>query len=1151
MPKSSKQNQSKTVSPPDSLQIASSNATLNTFLGGHTWSWMTGGSAVVTNPRPAPVASSNSRKRNKKRKASDTAPPTHNDNDIERDNVSPVQSSEQPPGARETTIAPTVLPSPALTDAPSPNGSNQVDHINPDSSAHVETVGPGRPVSDSNMRRGDFVHVAINTNQLNHAPTTFAQAESSFPRQAHGAEITTLSAVTNPTTTVQPLQRSNVSFGVDNIQYGSTELSTSSPRVHPRPSSIDSERRAKRPRVQGGSTSELIADQEVCQYWSQVIQSRIEQLQNDKLFNNNNNNNNNVEGPRYAILRDACQSEDFIFIAFHQALCAWTLNKEPIHVVFNGLVDPDTLDRAFEIMQTIVRRNELMSVPHLQWFANFPTPISDFSRAFPGSAAAKEISAFLIRMATHWHTLLRNVQARNYPLIAYEVIGILQCRFYGLQSMLFTMSRRVLNVNDGLTANALNEIFRQDRCDENTFEARGEHPEVMRIQREAVVMKYKRVMSSRPSVSSNTTVSPVVGQNPPVIERNRQQPVARPPLATNVSSHATNVAAPPVPLPNFDAVAARASIGGPAATNPMPINQAFSQGSRGLQGARRPNHLHIQTETPAVPPFTAHTSQSPLAQPLTLPRSSNAGSPVMLQQNQALQSNGQVRTPVLPSNSLLPQRRANSFAFPSPGPPGAQNTNTHNPSVHPHSPGFQQARGPAQMTSPHHTQTVQSPQHPPVYPATSPPRRVSVSQNLNYAVQTTNPPTVPYQVPVTANSSHQMLPVQQIPSAEYPPSPHADSSLQIGLYQIEVRSPRRVPSHPGTGRFYQFVKQLVYEPVHLEPARSLRRLPFTVPEDYMRQLTRKIEGTGLPFCYYSEGSYRCRLRMCMLPEAQPDPKEHDWVVTATSWPSYIFFVLNNKQLELRRKQHFGKDQPVELTDFLLKGENHLRISYPPVNQNNTSGFKYFIAIEIVETISHDAVCNMIKSIRRCSPDQTMARIKRRLQPSDSDDIIIEDETLTISLADPFSATRFKDPVRGSQCKHLECFDLETWLQTRPPKPEQIGGGPKQQGGEPSMVDVWRCPICSLDARPSSLWIDGYFAGVRRSLIGIGDMRTKSISVTANGRWAPVLAADDTDDENTPAPQPRNTVNGNAVKQPRPSVTTAPTVIEILDDDDDD
>jgi hypothetical protein len=173
-----------------------------------------------------------------------------------------------------------------------------------------------------------------------------------------------------------------------------------------------------------------------------------------------------------------------------------------------------------------------------------------------------------------------------------------------------------------------------------------------------------------------------------------------------------------------------------------------------------------------------------------------------------------------------------------------------------------------------------------------------------------------------------------------------------------------------------------------------------------------------------------------------------------------------------------------------------------------------------------------------------------LQPSDSDDIIINDETLTISLADPFSATRFTDPVRGSQCKHLECFDLETWLQTRPPKPERIGGGPEQKGGEPSMVDVWRCPICSLDARPVSLWIDEYFAGVRRSLVSNGDMRTKTISVTANGQWVPVLDADDTADKSKPGLQPRNTASDNAGKRLRPSsVTTAPTVIEILDDDD--
>jgi hypothetical protein len=273
------------------------------------------------------------------------------------------------------------------------------------------------------------------------------------------------------------------------------------------------------------------------------------------------------------------------------------------------------------------------------------------------------------------------------------------------------------------------------------------------------------------------------------------------------------------------------------------------------------------------------------------------------------------------------------------------------------------------------------------------------------------------------------------------------------------------------------------------------------------------------------------------------------VVTPTSWPSHIFFDLNKKHLELRRKQHFNKDQPLELTDFLLEGENMLTISYPLVDRNMTPGYKYFIAVEIVETISHDAVRNVIQSLRHISAEETRAKIQRRLQPSDSDDIIIEDETLTISLADPFSATRFTEPVRGSQCKHLECFDLETWLQTRPPKPTQKGGGPQQQGGEPSMVDVWKCPICSLDARPVSLWVDDYFAGVRRSLLSSGDMRTKSITVAADGKWSPVLDADDTDDDSTPAPQPRNTVTGNAGKQSRTSsMTAAPAVIEILDDD---
>ncbi|KAM0557073.1 hypothetical protein ACHAPJ_005336 [Fusarium lateritium] len=280
----------------------------------------------------------------------------------------------------------------------------------------------------------------------------------------------------------------------------------------------------------------------------------------------------------------------------------------------------------------------------------------------------------------------------------------------------------------------------------------------------------------------------------------------------------------------------------------------------------------------------------------------------------------------------------------------------------------------------------------------------------------------------------------------------------------------------------------------------------------------------------------------MQSDKQEELTEPDWVISTTCWPSHIFFDLNRQCLELRRKQHFHKDQPLELTDFLSEGENVLRISFPPVEQNLKPGYKYVMAIEIVETVSHEAASDMIQAMRHHPIAKTKEKIQRRLSPSDSDDIIIEDKTLTISLADPFSASRVVVPVRGADCKHLECFDLETWLQTRPQKPPQKGGGPLQKGAEPSLVDGWKCPICGLDARPGSLWVDDYLVGVRQSLLSNGDLRTKAITVTADGKWSPVLEPDDSDDD-SPAPQPNGVVNGNVRKQPTPT-----TVIEILDDD---
>ncbi|CAG7559275.1 unnamed protein product [Fusarium equiseti] len=1085
MPQRERPNQSQTVLPPDAHQIASSNETLNTFLGGRTRSWMTGGSSAVTNPRPAPVAPSNSRKRNKKRKASDTAPPTQNDNDIERDNIPTDQSSEQLTGARETARASTVLPSPALTDVPSPNGSNQVDCTNLDSSVHAKSVGPGRPVSNSNMNQGDSIHVATNTHQPNPVAASSTQVRNSIPQHARIAEAATLAMLANPAATGQARQAGALPSRVN--QHNSPESSMGSSIVHSRPSST-SEHRAKRPRIQEESGTD-------CQEWLNRIESRKAEFEQARQLNE-------VESPRYSILSEACRDEDYFYIALHQTLCAWSLNKEPVHRLYRGLVEPAVIDVAFEIMQTILRKNESMSKVHLQWFANFPYGMAAFSRVFPGTDVSKEISTFLVLMTTHW--------------------------------------------DEGSVAKAINKIFHQDQHNERSYEARGDAPEVVKSAREAVAVNYRQLVLSQQQAPANTISPPVVRQTPSMVGQNAQQ-VVRPPLAASVSSSATNTTTPPLSLPHFDTLAARVPTDGSGAASPTSVNEAYQHSSRGFQNVRRQNQLHIQTANPEARPLSAPVNQSPFEQQF-LPRPSGAGSP-LASQNRALPSNGQIRTPVLPSNNVLSQGRASSFSLPSQGLAAAHEANASNSPAHVYSAGIPQVRSPAQMMYPDYTQAMQSPQHPPVYAQPNPPGHASALQSHNYAAQPTVPRTPTFQGPVTSNQIRQRLPVQQIPLSDYPRGPYGHDSLQVGLHQVEVRSPRRVPSHPGKGRFYQFVRSLVYEPTALEPQTGLRTLSFTVPERHIQGLSKKIEGNGLPFCYYSEGSYRYRLRICSQPETQTIPTESDWVVAATSWPSHIFIDLNMQHLELRRKQHFNKDQPVELTDHLHEGENILKISFPAVDQNTIRGYKYFMAIEIVQTISHGAVLNLVQSLRHMSKDETEAKIQRRLRPSDSDDIIIEDETLTVSLADPFSATRFAEPVRGSQCEHLECFDLETWLQTRPPKPPQNGGGPQQQGSEPSMVDVWRCPICSLDARPTSLWVDDYLAGVRRSLLSGGDMRTKSITVAADGKWAPVLDVDDSDDESTPVLQHRNVFNGNAGRQSRTSsIAAASTVIEILDDD---
>ncbi|KFH46851.1 Zinc finger MIZ domain-containing protein-like protein [Hapsidospora chrysogenum ATCC 11550] len=355
-----------------------------------------------------------------------------------------------------------------------------------------------------------------------------------------------------------------------------------------------------------------------------------------------------------------------------------------------------------------------------------------------------------------------------------------------------------------------------------------------------------------------------------------------------------------------------------------------------------------------------------------------------------------------------------------------------------------------------------------------------------------------------------------------------------------LRSPERKPGRGVSGRFYQYVTKCAVQPTRMDPRSGIRTLEFTLPAGAAALLPQKATGiTELPIRSYTEGCIRLRLRCSRRPKRETYVRDSDWAISDTTWPGEMYTFFNETAIELPRKQHFRHDRPAELTDLAVEGPNVVKISLPDNKCNLSEDSTFFLAVEVVLTASRSFLENGVRAARHTTAEETKKKIARRLtSTSPDDDVVAADTTLSISLADPFSATMVEVPVRGVDCEHMECFDLGNWLASRPSK--------KSGGGEPSLADCWKCPICGRDARPHRLHIDDFLVEVRAELLADGKQRTKRIQVAADGSWVPVAEPEDSDDEGD-APPPSGPAQESSRVSSR-SVPPAAAVIEILDDD---
>jgi hypothetical protein len=280
-----------------------------------------------------------------------------------------------------------------------------------------------------------------------------------------------------------------------------------------------------------------------------------------------------------------------------------------------------------------------------------------------------------------------------------------------------------------------------------------------------------------------------------------------------------------------------------------------------------------------------------------------------------------------------------------------------------------------------------------------------------------------------------------------------------------------------------------------DPAKPSQRYQWVVNQDVESRLSKRRQsvnpGEGMKRPMVQPGALIYRLRSIRVTNSESIPgPDSEWVLRETTWPDHAFIELNGIRVELRRKAAWGKDMPADLTNFIQVGKNELRIvSLGPTKATDAS--THVMAVEVYECKDENWIFSNLRYIEE--PEAKRFILDRLSSSCDADDVmVVSSDQVSLGVCCPLSFTPISTPVRGTSCRHLECFDLGNYLETRP----------RRTGWEPPNADCWRCPICRGDARPSELIVDRFLEGVLRKLreCGLGGEEARNISVRLDGTW---------------------------------------------------
>ncbi|XP_041424911.1 zinc finger MIZ domain-containing protein 1 isoform X6 [Xenopus laevis] len=241
----------------------------------------------------------------------------------------------------------------------------------------------------------------------------------------------------------------------------------------------------------------------------------------------------------------------------------------------------------------------------------------------------------------------------------------------------------------------------------------------------------------------------------------------------------------------------------------------------------------------------------------------------------------------------------------------------------------------------------------------------------------------------------------------------------------------------------------------------------------------------------------------------------------TNWPASVQVSVNATPLNIERGDNKTSHKPLHLKHVCQPGRNTIQITV------TACCCSHLFVLQLVHRPSVRSVLQGLLKKRLLPAEHCITKIKRNFSSvaaSSGNAALngedgVEQTAIKVSLKCPITFRRIQLPARGHDCKHVQCFDLESYLQLN-----------CERG-------TWRCPVCNKTALLEGLEVDQYMWGI---LNAIQNSEFEEVTIDPTCSWRPVPIKSEIHIKDDPDGMP-----SKRFKTMSPSQMIMPNVMEMI------